>query len=1625
MNNFISIILSTIFFSPWMVFAGNTVSGNTNDNYGYLEYRYKQITGAFESAYNENPSIPAGLLEAVSWSKTRMNHIDPSLEAPSCTGMPLAAGIMGLVADGKNYFSNTLTLIAVKTGIPEKDIISSAEQSITAWAKAFTRIQAELGITSGKIEDNIPVLLQMTELPAGNDVQQFAIDAELYQVLSFINDEEFCKATGIHRKPIDMISVFGKNNFKILSSQNVTVSKGKVTGKKNIYKPNKKKKSPGYYQKMLSSDYPPALWNPAASCNYTVGRTQSISAVTIHTVQGSYAGCISWFQNCNASVSAHYVIRSSDGQVTQMVLESNKAWHVGSENPYTIGYEHEGYVSDPSWYTTAMYTSSANLTKDVCNSGYGINPHRTGFWPWLPSTYYNQSGIPGSCTKIKGHMHFPNQTHSDPGPNWNWDYYFMLINDNPSVTTYTANSGTFYDSGGGGGNYSDDERQVYVISPSGATSVTLTFTSFSLENTWDYLYIYDGSSVWASRIGYYTGTSGPGTVTSSGGALTVEFRSDCATTGAGWAANWTSNSNPVTPSNLSVTPNGCPQIGVTLNWNNSGNGWYVDVSADSTFATFYNKDVSNLTSVSVPGGFCDYPSCNSYLGFEPNTTYYWRIWDGSTWYNGPSFTTPLCSSTDPSCSGNFFDAGGSGSPYSGNEDYTFTIAPALATSVSLTFSSLDLENGYDFLYLYNGPDTLSPLLGSYTGTANPGTITANSGVLTARFKSDPFVNNSGWAASWSCVQNNTPPTTQINSVGSWQIQNFQVNFTDSDMNGSGLDLLFYQPLEYNNIEWRANNGNGFFNDNFDAAIHPDWTIVSGNWSVNANALNQTDEANGNTNIYAPLTQTNSEIYLFHWGMNIGGSGTNRRAGLHFFCDNPALTNRGNSYFVYYRVDNKKCQIYKVINDVFALETDDTAAVNAGTWYDCKVIFNPQNGEIKAFLNNQLVSQWTDPSPHTSGGFISLRNGNANVFYNDMKVYRARSGGNVTITVGPASTNDIRYQNPDPLTPSCRIKSLVKDSFDLWSAPSTLNVNIDWTPPSDPTVNDGGTWDADTVFDDTQLSANWTNSVDTNSDVIRYWCAFGTTPGLNDVSGWTDNGLNTNTTVGGLSLVYGQVYYSSVVAENGAGLFSDTISSDGAYLAVLPLANFSPSSSVICAGDSITFTNYSQNANSYQWQFPGGNPASSLLANPVVKYDTAGNYSVTLIASNSNGDDTITDYVIVNVIPALIVGNTDVTCYGAMDGTATATAGGGIAPYSYLWSNGMTGSAATALDAGTYSVTVTDSAGCSVSASSPVSQPVELLLTTASTAVSCNGGTDGTVSVSAVGGTGPYYPAWSTGDTLITVTGLSANTYYVTVTDSSGCLKTGNVLVTEPSPLTISFSITDASCNGSSDGSVNAAAGGGTPSYSWSWSNNDTVAFIQQLSPGNYTVTVTDFNGCNLSAVAAVADNIVIASFSQDADTINLFMDSTVAFTDQSTGATSWQWDFTNGTNSTLQNPTATYDNIGIYQVILITNDGVCYDTALGQVVVVLITRIELSGHQPILSVYPAPGKQKIIIEINNVVLTSDLKITIYDILGQLVLLKETKENKSEIFVENLNSGIYFCKVLINGKNIFTGKLIFE
>ncbi|MDX1653086.1 MAG: N-acetylmuramoyl-L-alanine amidase, partial [Brumimicrobium sp.] len=303
------------------------------------------------------------------------------------------------------------------------------------------------------------------------------------------------------------------------------------------------------------------------------------------------------------------------------------------------------------------------------------------------------------------------------------------------------------------------------------------------------------------------------------------------------------------------------------------------------------------------------------------------------------------------------------------------------------------------------------------------------------------------------VTDNIAPSTLVSSDYFWRGHDFWAEFDDTDNpGGSGVEQQYYQVLEYDGSEWRANQSNGFFNDNFNVALHPDWTIVSGNWNISAGSLLQSDETSGNTNLYTLLDQNVNNSYLYQWSANMSGSGTNRRSGLHFFVDDPTLPNRGNSYLAWFRADDNAVQLYRVTNDVLNLLVDLPLTINANTWYDFKVTYDPSTGEIEFFMDNQRVLSYTDTNPLTSGTHISLRNGDSQVAIDNLKVRRNRDFKE-KIFVGPQNIKDARYESPNNSQDACRINSIVKDAADNWSSQNAKNIYVDWTlPTTSGTVN---------------------------------------------------------------------------------------------------------------------------------------------------------------------------------------------------------------------------------------------------------------------------------------------------------------------------------------------------------------------------------------------------------------------------------------------------------------------------------------------------------------------------------------------------------------------------------------------
>ncbi|MBL0051106.1 MAG: SprB repeat-containing protein [Bacteroidetes bacterium] len=194
-----------------------------------------------------------------------------------------------------------------------------------------------------------------------------------------------------------------------------------------------------------------------------------------------------------------------------------------------------------------------------------------------------------------------------------------------------------------------------------------------------------------------------------------------------------------------------------------------------------------------------------------------------------------------------------------------------------------------------------------------------------------------------------------------------------------------------------------------------------------------------------------------------------------------------------------------------------------------------------------------------------------------------------------------------------------------------------------------------------------------------------------------------------------------------------------------------------------------------------------------------------------------------------------------------------------WSNGKTTSSNSNLSAGTYTATVTDANGCTATCSYTVTQPTPLVATCSGTNVTCKGASTGSAAVVASGGTAPYTYLWSNGKTTASNNGLSAGTYTATVTDSKGCTAKCSYTVTEPSYVVATCSGTNVNCYGGNNGSASVTASGGTPSYTYMWSNGKTTSSNSNLSAGTYTATVTDANGCTATCSYTVTQPTLLVA----------------------------------------------------------------------------------------------------------------------------------------------------------------------
>ena len=367
--------------------------------------------------------------------------------------------------------------------------------------------------------------------------------------------------------------------------------------------------------------------------------------------------------------------------------------------------------------------------------------------------------------------------------------------------------------------------------------------------------------------------------------------------------------------------------------------------------------------------------------------------------------------------------------------------------------------------------------------------------------------------------------------------------------------------------------------------------------------------------------------------------------------------------------------------------------------------------------------------------------------------------------------------------------------------------------------------------------------------------------------------------------------------------------------------------------------------------------------------SAGTYSVTV--SDINGCPPAISSTFVIIEPAAITidseSYTDISCFGAVDGTVTIVASGGTAPLTYTITGGASNNTGvfTGLSAGTYSVTVSDINGCppAVSSSFTIIEPAVITIDSESyTDVSCFGEVDGTVTIVASGGTAPltYTITGGASNNTGVFTGLSAGTYSVTVSDINGCppAVSSSFTIIEPAVITIdSESFTDIACYNDNNGTVTIVASGGTAplTYTITGGVSNNTGIFTGLSAGTYSVTVSDINGCppaiSSSFTITNPDEIVITEETFTNITCHGANDGAITF--KATGGTPpLIYTITGGdTNSTGE---FTGLGEGTYQVTVTDNNGCIKTSAIytvidpDPIVITLIDSLYSCGSLPVI-----------------------------------------------------------------------------
>ncbi len=360
---------------------------------------------------------------------------------------------------------------------------------------------------------------------------------------------------------------------------------------------------------------------------------------------------------------------------------------------------------------------------------------------------------------------------------------------------------------------------------------------------------------------------------------------------------------------------------------------------------------------------------------------------------------------------------------------------------------------------------------------------------------------------------------------------------------------------------------------------------------------------------------------------------------------------------------------------------------------------------------------------------------------------------------------------------------------------------------------------------------------------------------------SSNGI-LNSTVSGGTLPYNYIWSTNATTATISGLtvgiYTVTVEDQNACKSMaygfisdpVPITALVDSSYITCNGGSNGMAHVTANSGTTPYVFQWSNGQTDSVSVNM----TSGMYSVTV--SDAVGCKSV-EQIELKEPPPIVVNlqAIPVICFGQSDGVITTDVTGGTSGYTYLWNTGATAPSITGQPTGLYAVSVMDAVNCSQAAQVSVTQPEALNITISSTNVSCNGGSDGTLSIVADGGSIPYDYTFDGVGVNSFIDGVSSGVHNVSVTDINGCVSSQILTITEPQfAINLILVSLPASCLGESNGSATVSVSGGVTPYSYFWSNNainQTNATATGLPTGNYSVSVTDANNCGVNNTGSV------------------------------------------------------------------------------------------------------------------------------------------------------------------------------